>query len=39
MDDYFLVKEDWDSIVELGLNTENLIKDIPSNVKSAFTRA
>lgn len=40
MDAYDISKEDWDSMLEitdLGQNTE-LLKQIPTNVKSAFTR-
>lgn len=39
MDDYFLTKEDWDAIVELGVGPcdENTVQ-IPSQTKSAFTR-
>lgn len=41
MDDYFLTKEDWDVISELGVgrgNYEAQIKALPSTVKAAFTR-
>lgn len=41
MDDYFLTKEDWDAIVELGVgpfNGEELLKRIPSTTKATFTR-
>lgn len=39
MDDYFLTKEDWDAIVELGVGpmSEQNVK-IPAQTKSAFTR-
>jgi len=39
MDDYFLTKEDWDNIIELGVGPcdEGTVQ-IPSAVKSAFTR-
>jgi replication factor C subunit 1 len=39
MDSYFLTKDDWDALVELGLGpqAEESIS-IPSNAKSAFTR-
>jgi replication factor C subunit 1 len=39
MDDYFLTKEDWDSIVELGVGpcAEGTVQ-IPSLTKAAFTR-
>ncbi len=38
MDEYFLTKEDWDAILELGFNQEAILKQIPAKVKSAFTR-
>lgn len=41
MDKYYLSKEDWDSIVELGVDThrdDTVLKKIPGPVKSAFTR-
>ncbi|WWC99326.1 hypothetical protein V866_006227 [Kwoniella sp. B9012] len=41
MDEYFLGKDDWDALVELGVDSmaESLIsKKIPSATKSAFTR-
>lgn len=41
MDDYFLTKEDWDVVAELGVgngNYEARVKALPSTVKSAFTR-
>ncbi|KAK8845500.1 hypothetical protein IAR55_006213 [Kwoniella newhampshirensis] len=41
MDEYYLGKDDWDALVELGVDTmsENIItKKIPTAVKSAFTR-
>ncbi|ODQ64735.1 DNA replication factor C, large subunit [Nadsonia fulvescens var. elongata DSM 6958] len=41
MDEYFLTREDWDSIMELGVGPtsgEVAIKAISSTVKSAFTR-
>jgi len=39
MDDYFLTKEDWDNIIELGVGPcEESTVQIPSSVKSAFTR-
>lgn len=39
MDDYFLTREDWDAIIELGVgpNAEESVK-IPSLLRSAFTR-
>lgn len=39
MDDYFLTKEDWDNIIELGVGpSDEGTVQIPSAVKSAFTR-
>lgn len=41
MDEYYLSKEDWDAFVELGVDTMNedrVLKQIPTAVKSAFTR-
>lgn len=41
MDEYYLTKEDFDSIVEISLgpnNGEVLMKDVPANAKAAFTR-
>ena len=41
MDDYFLSKEEWDTIVELGVGEnqdEQALKKIASQAKSAFTR-
>lgn len=41
MDEYFLGKDDWDNMVELGvghMREENIIKKIPTAVKTAFTR-
>ena len=41
MDSYFLTKDDWDAIVELGvgpMNMEGLPKKIESSTKAAFTR-
>ena len=39
MDSYFLTKDDWDAIYELGVGpqAENMVK-IPSQAKSSFTR-
>lgn len=39
MDEYFLTKEDWDSIIELGVGPmrEETVK-IPTLTKTAFTR-
>jgi replication factor C subunit 1 len=40
MDEYYLTKEDFDSIVELGLGDigEGLMKEVSANAKAAFTR-
>jgi len=42
MDEYYLTKEDWDAIVELGIgegfSQEEVLKQIPTATKSAFTR-
>ncbi|KAF9267822.1 DNA replication factor C, large subunit [Marasmius fiardii PR-910] len=41
MDEYFLSREDWDTIVELGVGDkkdESVLKKIPGPVKAAFTR-
>ena len=41
MDEYFLTKEDWDTIVELGLGDhkdELILKKIPTATKTSFTR-
>lgn len=41
MDEYFLDKEDWDALVELGVGEraeQAILKKIPSSVKSTFTR-
>ncbi|KAL3233640.1 Replication factor C subunit 1 [Nakaseomyces bracarensis] len=41
LDEYYLTKEDWDTIMEFMVGpdvTEALIKKIPTAVKSAFTR-
>ncbi|POW22569.1 hypothetical protein PSHT_01037 [Puccinia striiformis] len=41
MDDYYLTKEEWDNLVEvmaIGKSHEDLLKQIPSATKSAFTR-
>ncbi|GAA5992920.1 hypothetical protein JCM5350_007801, partial [Sporobolomyces pararoseus] len=42
MDEYYLTKEDWDAIVELGIgegfNQEEVLKLIPPATKTAFTR-
>ncbi|KAJ3247399.1 hypothetical protein HDU78_004373 [Chytriomyces hyalinus] len=41
MDDYYLTREDWDSILDLGLDecsAKALTADIPTATKTAFTR-
>lgn len=41
MDEYYLGKEDWDAFVELGVgenNGDDVLKNIPTAVKTAFTR-
>ena len=41
MDEYYLSKEDWDTIVELGVDDyaqDITMKKIPSATKSALTR-
>ncbi|CAH6720583.1 replication factor C subunit 1 [[Candida] jaroonii] len=41
MDEYYLTKEDWDNILDFGVGDskgENIVKKIPTKVKSAFTR-
>ncbi|KAL1918388.1 uncharacterized protein VTP21DRAFT_3048 [Calcarisporiella thermophila] len=38
MDEYYLSKEDWDSIMELHMMGEGVLKKIPSKAKTAFTR-
>jgi replication factor C subunit 1 len=41
MDTYTLTKEDWDTSLELGMldrSGDDVLKKIPSSVKSAFTR-
>ena len=41
MDEYFLTREDFDSIMEISLGPndgEGLMKGVPPNVKTAFTR-
>ncbi|KAL1723420.1 replication factor RFC1 C terminal domain-containing protein [Schizophyllum commune] len=41
MDEYFLSREDWDTIVELGVGPhkdEDVLKKISTQTKSAFTR-
>lgn len=41
MDNYYLSKEEWDTIVELGVGAnqdDQILKKIPAQAKSAFTR-
>lgn len=41
MDEYYLTKEDWDVIMELGVGSnkpEDVLKSVPTAVKSGFTR-
>lgn len=42
MDQYYLSKEEWDAIVEMGIgegmSVEQVLKSIPTATKSAFTR-
>ncbi|KAJ1724786.1 DNA replication factor C complex subunit Rfc1 [Coemansia erecta] len=38
MDHYYLSKDHWDAMIELHLDGEQMIKRIPTAVKSAFTR-
>lgn len=41
MDDYYLTKEDWDSIMDFVIGpdvTDQALKKIPTSVKTAFTR-
>ncbi|KAF8946558.1 hypothetical protein BGZ47_000220 [Haplosporangium gracile] len=41
MDDYYLSKEDWDTILELGIGRNDakaVLDKIPTQVKTAFTR-
>lgn len=42
MDQYYLSKEEWDAIVEMGIgegmSVEQVLKSIPAATKSAFTR-
>ncbi|KAG8815000.1 hypothetical protein FRC17_000901 [Serendipita sp. 399] len=40
MDEYYLNKDDWDTIVELGVggNSEELWKSVPTATKTAFTK-
>lgn len=41
MDEYYLSKEDWDTVVELGVDQnkdELVLKKIPAAAKTAFTK-
>ncbi|KAJ1867888.1 DNA replication factor C complex subunit Rfc1 [Coemansia sp. RSA 989] len=38
MDHYYLTKDNWDALLELHLEGEAILKQIPTAVKSAFTR-
>lgn len=42
LDQYYLSKEEWDAIVEMGIGEgmgqEEVLKKIPAQTKSAFTR-
>ncbi|KAJ2520461.1 DNA replication factor C complex subunit Rfc1 [Coemansia sp. RSA 1939] len=38
MDHYYLNKDHWDALLELHLDGERMLKQIPTAVKSAFTR-
>lgn len=42
MDEYYITKEDWDALVELGVGEgfemEPVLKSIPPATKTAFTR-
>lgn len=41
MDEYYLTKDDFDSIIEISLgpnNGEELMKEVSTNAKAAFTR-
>ena len=41
MDQYYFTKDDWDSVLELGVGNKTgaeVLKGIPTKVKSAFTR-
>ncbi|KAI6149861.1 replication factor RFC1 C terminal domain-containing protein [Pisolithus tinctorius] len=40
MDEYYLTREDWDTIVELGVdeNKDDVLKKIPTATKTAFTK-
>ncbi|KAG9023436.1 hypothetical protein FS842_005729 [Serendipita sp. 407] len=40
MDDYYLNKDDWDTVVELGVggHNEEFLKSVPTATKTAFTK-
>jgi replication factor C subunit 1 len=41
MDEYYLCKDDWDTLAELGVgeyDNAKVLKQIPTATKSAFTR-
>ena len=41
MDEYYLSKEDWDTVVELGVGEQKddlILKKIPAATKTTFTR-
>jgi replication factor C subunit 1 len=41
MDNYYLTRDDWDALVELGVgeyNDEAVLKNISTATKTAFTR-
>ncbi|KIK13969.1 hypothetical protein PISMIDRAFT_688273 [Pisolithus microcarpus 441] len=40
MDEYYLTREDWDTIIELrvGENKDDVLKKIPTTTKTAFTK-
>lgn len=42
LDEYYLSKDDWDTLVELGvgdMHMDNILKKIPTASKTAFTKA
>jgi len=42
MDEYYLNREDWETLVELGVGDRNdvaVLKSIPTATKTAFTKA
>jgi replication factor C subunit 1 len=38
MDEYSLTKDDWDALIELRMEDDDILKKIPASVKSSFTR-